>query len=97
MVSGVEVGNFGKVGVGHLEMSWVGVGWGRSQTFYLPLYSTSSSYYMLEIILFFFFLIDSVEQIDRYYRKGICSIREKHTLWAKIQENILKTTFHVST
>jgi len=39
---------------------------------------------MFEIPLFFLLLIDSVQKIARYYRKGVCPIRAKHTLWARI-------------
>jgi len=40
------------------------------------------SYYMFEITLLFLLLIDSVQQIARYYRKGICPVWAKHTLLA---------------
>jgi len=43
-------------------------------------------------------LIDSAQQIARYYRKGICPVWAKHTLWARIDKNTVKiTNFHVST
>ena len=54
-------------------------------------------HYMFEIICFFLFLVDSVHQIDRYCRKGICPIWAKNTLWARIHKNIVKIKiFHVS-
>jgi len=41
--------------------------------------------------------MDSVQQICRYYRKGICQVWYKHTLWARIHQNIIKiTNIHVS-
>jgi len=54
-------------------------------------------HYMFEIIWFFLFLVDSVHQIARYYRKGICPVWAKNTLWVRIHKNIVKITiFHVS-
>jgi len=49
-------------------------------------------YYMLNITLFFLFLIDSVQEIGRYYRKGLCLVWAKHTLCARIHKNIIKIT-----
>jgi len=42
---------------------------------------------VFEIILFYLFLIDSVQQIARYYRKGICAVGVKYTLCARIHKN----------
>jgi len=44
---------------------------------------------MFEIILFFLFLIDPVQLMARYYRKGICPVWTKHTLWAGIHKNFI--------
>jgi len=44
------------------------------------------------------FLIDSVQQIGRYYREEICPVWAKHTLCTRIHKNIIKiTNFRVST
>jgi len=43
---------------------------------------------VFEIILFFFLFIDSVQQIARYYRKGVCPVWVKHTSLARIHYNI---------
>jgi len=39
---------------------------------------------MIEITLLLLFLIDSVQQIVRYYRKGFCPVWAKHTLCTRI-------------
>jgi len=43
---------------------------------------------MFEVTLFFLFLIDSVQQIIRYHRKGIFPVWAKPTLWARIHKKI---------
>ena len=45
-------------------------------------------YCMFEFTLFFLFLIDSMQQISRCYRKGVCPVWAKHTLWAGIYKNV---------
>jgi len=43
---------------------------------------------MFEIALFFLLLIDSLQQIAGNYLEGVCPVRAKHTLWARIHKNI---------
>jgi len=46
----------------------------------------------------FLFLIDSVQQIARYYSKGFCPLWTEHTLWARIHKNFITiTNIHVWT
>jgi len=45
---------------------------------------------MFEITLFFLFLIDSVQQIAKYYSEGICPVWAKYTLCARMHKNIIK-------